>query len=138
MKQSSKFKTQLAKYETKQEEKKVKIRQEPNKFKRFWKWILYYITTPFIYVWTECHDWHFLLIFILVVLVVGCEVWVPLLLAFIFWANEPFRITCLSIAGVCEAFWMLPATPFIPICIVITIGIKRLIEKISNQKSSGS
>lgn len=136
MKKSSKFKEQLEKYEKSQNEKKEKIRQEKNGFKRFWKWVLFLLITPFKYIWTECHDWHFLLIFIIVVLVIGSEVWIPLLLAFVFWNLESFRITCLSIAGTCELFWMLPGTPFIPLCIVITISIKAIIEKIQKKKIS--
>ena len=114
---------------------KTSIRLEPNKFKRFWKWVWYLIAFPFVWIWVNIRDWRTALIFIIVFLVVSSEVWVPYLLGFIFYANEPFRISMLSVASACWLFWLGPGTPFLPLCIGITIGIKGLFNKIKEKKN---
>lgn len=116
-------------YETKQKERKEKIRQEPNKAKRFFKLIWFYISFPFVWLFYNIRDRHTLVIFIIVMLVVGCEVWIPYLLGVIFYSNEAFRITMFSVGSACWLFWLGPFTPFMPLCIVITIGIKTGINK---------
>ena len=77
----------------------------------------------FIYIWHELKDWHTLLLFGIVCLVVGVEVWLPFLLGLIF-----KNAYLLGIAAICEAFWLAPLTPFLPICIGITLAIKKPIE----------
>lgn len=127
-KKPSKFKQIEAQYKAKQEEEKAKIRQEQNKFKRFWKWVWYLISFPFKWIWVNIRDWRTALIFAIVVLVVGSEVWVPLLLGTIF-GNK----WLLGVAATCELFWLGPGTPFMVICIVITIAIKGVFNKIKEK-----
>lgn len=105
--------------------RRLKIKLEPNKFKRFFKWIWYLISFPWIWCWYNFRDWRTFVLFLGVMAVVGCEVWVPLLLGIIF-QNK----WLLGIAGACEAFWMLPGTPFIILCILITMLIKPYISKL--------
>lgn len=128
--QSSKLKKYEIQYNQQAEKRKAKIRQEPKKFKRFWKWVLYFILFPWIWIFYNIRDWRTLILFGLVCAVVGCEVWVPLLLGLIFkngWL--------LGIAATCEAFWLAPFTPFLPLCIVITFTIKEfLINKRHKKK----
>lgn len=94
-------------------------------FKKIW----YIITAPFKWVWKECKDWKTLLIFGIVMAVVGIEVWLPLLLGLIL--HNTYLI---GIATTCQLFWMLPGTPFLPLCIGITFGIKKIMEKIKCKK----
>lgn len=115
-------------YELKQKERKAKIKEEPNRFKRFWKYIWFYISFPFIWLFYNIRDWHTLVIFIIVMLVIGSEVWVPYLLAFITRGTE-FSKWMVGVGSACWIFWLGPFTPFLPLCIVITIGIKTGINK---------
>lgn len=134
-KPKTKFQEAMAKYEQSQKMRKAIIRLEPSRWKRFWKWVWFFLSWPFRYIWAEVHDWRFVVIFVATMAVVGSEVWVPLVLAWIFWGDESFRITMLSVSGTCEAFWLAPFTPFLPLCIAITMGIKSLIEKIKEKRT---
>ena len=119
------------KYENARKERLAKIKQEPSKWKRFWKYVWFALTYVCVWCWKELRDWRTFLIFIIVQLIVGSEVWVPLILGLIF-NNKGL----LAFAGTMEAFWLLPGTPFIPICIAITIGIKALIDKRKKKKET--
>lgn len=124
----------LEKYEHLQDERKAKIRLEPSKFKRFWKWIWFWVSFPWIWTFYNIRDWKTFIIFLVVFLVVSSEVWVPYLLGCICWSNEPFRITMFSVASACWLFWLGPGTPFMVIVITITIAIKSIFNKVSRKK----
>ena len=124
------FKEVEEQFKTRQNEWKARIRQEPSKAKRFWKWVWYLCAFPFVWLWVNIRDWRTALIFILVALIVSSEVWVPYLIAVICWGNEPVRISMLSVGSACWLFWIGPGTPFLVICIGITIGVKALFNKI--------
>lgn len=105
---------------------KTKIRFNGNR-KRDWLW--YFIAFPWVWIFYNIRDWRTAIIFVIVCIVVSSEVWVPYLLAFIFWNNEGWRIGLLGFASACWLFWLGPGTPFIVICISITIAIKSLFNK---------
>ena len=128
------FKEVEEKFKDSQNEWKARIRQEPSKAKRFWKWVWYLCAFPFLWLWVNIRDWRTALIFILVALVVSSEVWVPYLIAVICWNNEPVRISMLSVGSACWLFWIGPGTPFLVICIGITIGVKALFNKIKYRR----
>lgn len=122
-------------YKIKQTEYKNNIKLENNKFIRLLKWLWFYITYPFIWIWVNVRDIKTLIIFIIVFVVVSSEVWIPYLLGFIFWGNESLRITMFSVGSACLLFWnVVPCTPFLGICIVITIAIKTIINKLKTIK----
>lgn len=90
-----------------------------NKFINFCKWI-----------WSECKDWHTLVLLIIVVVLMYTPVWGGYLLHLIFgvkWGS--------AVATAYLAFWAGPFTPYFPLCITITFALKRLIEKISGKKN---
>ncbi|MGN0535769.1 MAG: hypothetical protein ACI4IR_07225 [Eubacterium sp.] len=90
-----------------------------NKFINFCKWI-----------WSECKDWHTLVLLIIVVVLMYTPVWGGYLLHLIFgvkWGS--------AVATAYLAFWAGPFTPYFPLCITITFALKRLIEKISGNKN---
>ena len=124
------FKEVEEKFKNSQNEWKTRIRQEPSKAKRFWKWAWYLCAFPFLWIWVNIRDWRTALIFVFVALIVSSEVWVPYLIAVICWNNEPVRISMLSVGSACWLFWIGPGTPFLVICIGLTIGIKALFNKI--------
>ena len=128
------FKEVEEKFKNSQNEWKTRIRQDPSKAKRFWKWVWYLCAFPFLWLWVNIRDWRTALIFILVALVVSSEVWVPYLIVVICWSNEPVRISMLSVGSACWLFWIGPGTPFLVICIGITIGVKALFNKIKYRR----
>ena len=119
------FKELNKEYEAKQKEEKEKIRRQPSKYKRFWMWVWYWFIFPFKWIWVNIRDWKTALIFGLVFLVVSSEVWVPYLLGFIF--NNNWLI---GIGSTCWAFWLAPGTPFMVICIGLTMAVKALLNRI--------
>lgn len=117
------------KFKEAQKIEKAKIKAESNKFKRFWKWVWFWFLFPWKWCFVELRDWQTILIFFIVITLVGSEVWVPGLLGTIFWGTE-FGNTMLGVMGTCLFFWnCVPCTPFLMICITITIGAKTLFNK---------
>lgn len=117
-------------YEFKQKLIKEEIKSQP---KHFWKLVWYYIKKPFVWLKDNIKDWRTAIIFIIVFLVLSCEVWVPYLLGIISWGTD-FSKWCFGIASACWLFWLGPGTPFLPICIGLTILIKSLFNKIRFRK----
>lgn len=91
-----------------------------NKFINFCKWV-----------WSECKDWRTLLLFGIVVVLMYTPVWLGYILYFVFkskWA--------MGIASTYLVFWAGPFTPYFPLCVAITFGIKKIIEKIKGTKNT--
>ena len=74
-----------------------------------------------------------IIIFIIVFLVLSSEVWVMYLLYFI--TNNAWF---LWIGSACWAFWLAPFTPFLPLCIAITFGVRKLYNKLTKTKCQKS
>lgn len=88
-----------------------------NKFINFCKWV-----------WSECKDWHTLLLFAIVVVLMYAPVLLGYILYFVFkskWA--------MGVASAYLVFWAGPFTPYFPLCIAITLSLKKLIEKIKGR-----
>lgn len=90
-----------------------------NKFKSFLKWI-----------WTQLKDVQTLIIFIIVLAVMYFPAYGFYILSLIL--NNAMLA---YIATVYVAFWAGPFTPFFPLCISITLGIKALINKAKEKKN---
>lgn len=123
-------------YKEKQAEWKNRISKEPNRFKRFWKWVWFLIAYPFVWCWVNIRDWRTALIFLIVCAVVSIEVWLPYLIGAICWSNEALRISMFSVGSACWIFWLGPGTPFLPLCIGITIGVKGIFNKVKEKKQN--
>lgn len=102
-----------------------------NKVKSFAKWCWNKTVQLFKWLWTQLKDWKNLIIFLIVFVVVSCEVWVSYLLAIItgdeYWWG---------IGSACWAFWLAPFTPFLTICITITLGIRAIIDKVRKKRDA--
>lgn len=75
--------------------------------------------------WSECKDWHTLALFAIVVVLMYAPVWLGYILYFVFkskWA--------MGVASAYLVFWAGPFTPYFPLCIAITLSLKKLIEKL--------
>lgn len=116
-------------YSKKQTLWKTSIRLETNRWKRFWKWIAYYITFPFVWIWINIRDWKTALIFVIVFLAVSSEVWVMYLLYFIT-KNNWF----LAVGSACWLFWLGPGTPFMVIVVSLTIAIKTFFNHVKKNR----
>ena len=115
-------------YQTSLSYEKGLIKSEPRKGKRFLKILWLLVRWPWQWLWMACHDWRLVLVYVGWMAIVGSEVWVPFLLG-ILSPDPSFKAWMLSVAGTCEAFWLLPLTPFMPICIALTIGTKAVMDR---------
>lgn len=88
-----------------------------NKIKQFVKWL-----------WQQLKDWRNLVILGVVVAVVSSEVWVPYLLGLL--TGDAWWY---AVGTACWVFWLGPFTPFWPLCIALTLGIRRVIDAISDR-----
>ena len=122
------------KYNEQANKRKIKIRLQSNRFKRFWMWVWYFIAFPFVWLFYNIRDWRSVVIFAIVAVILSSEVWVPYLIGVICWSNKALRITMFSIGSACWLFWLGPGTPFMIICIGVTIFIKGLFNKIHSRK----
>lgn len=117
-------------YEKEQKEKLKAIKSEP---RHFFKLVWFYFKKPFVWIKNSIKDIHTLIIFIIVFLAISIEVWVPYLFAIITWGTD-FSKWCLGFASTCWLFWLLPFTPFLPLCIALTFIIKGIFDKIRFKK----
>ncbi len=88
------------------------------KFKSFFKWL-----------WQQLKDWRTLILFIIVFIVMSASVWIWYVLGFIL-NNAWFY----GVGSAVWLFWAGPFTPFIPLCIAITFGIKKLYLVLKERK----
>lgn len=118
----------LQDYENRQKAWKAHIKFEPNKFRRFWKWVWYLIAFPWVWTFYNIRDWRTAVIFVITFLVLSSEVWVPYLLGVIFHSSW-----LIGVGTACWLFWLGPGTPFMVICIMVTIAVKGLFNKIGEK-----
>lgn len=86
-----------------------------------------------LWIWGECKDVKTLALLLVVIAVVYSPVWAGYLLYGLFgWT------WCLAMATTCLVFWAGPFTPFFPLCIAITLAIKRLFQKFGKKSSRNS
>ena len=77
------------------------------------------------WVWRECKDWHTFALFCAVSAVLSAPIWLGYLLGFIFrWEWAILGATAIW------GFFLLPGAPFILPAVAITLGIKRLWQRI--------
>lgn len=87
------------------------------------------IAAFFRWIWGECRDWRTVVLLLAVVAVVYSPVWVGYLLKLIFgWNWAAVMATAVLL------FWAGPFTPFFPLCIAITLALKRWLEKRKENK----
>lgn len=125
----NKFKEIEKQFNEKQAIAKKQIKDEPKRLKRFFKWIAYWFVFPWKWLFVNIRDFRTFIIFGIVFLVISCEVWVPYIIYFI-----TKDIWWVGIGTACWTFWALPGTPFLVICITLTIIIKGLFNKLVRKK----
>jgi len=116
-------------YNEQANKRKEKIRQEPNKFKRFWKWVWYLICFPFVWLFYNIRDWRSLICLIISLLLWSSSVWVFYLLYYLT-GNQWF----LGIGTAVWVWWLSPfGSPFIFLSTLTAIGIKSILNKIARK-----
>lgn len=116
-------------YQMWREVKKFEIHKAQTKPQKFWLGLKYIFISPFKYLVINLRDLTTWIIFIITFLVLSSEVWVFYLLGLIT-GNAWFY----GVASACWLFWLGPFTPFLPLCIAITIGIKEIIIRWKKRK----
>lgn len=120
-----------AQYNKQAEKRKEKIRQEPNKFKRFWKWVWYAICFPWVWLFYNIRDWRTAICVLISLAFWSASVWVFYLLYFLT-QNEWF----LGIGTAVWVWWLSPVgSPFILLSTITAIGIKAVFNKIKERKN---
>ena len=85
----------------------------------------------FKWIWQECKDWKTFVLLLCVVFVMYAPVWGGYLLHAAFgWA------WCSAVASAYLLFWAGPFTPFFPVCIGITLSIKKALQLRSQKRNS--
>lgn len=121
---------------------KVFIKQEPSRWKRFWKLVWWFLKDPFMWIWHHRKDWKTVVIFIVVNVVASGSVWAFYLAAVIVGPGTSLGKWLWGIGSAVWAWWLLPASPYTLIVIGLTIGIRALIAEIEkrhikNEKKNG-
>ena len=74
------------------------------------------------WIWEQCKDWHTVVLLIFVIIVMYFPVWGGYMLYGMFgWG------WCAAAASAYMLFWAGPFTPFFPLCIFITLSLKKLL-----------
>lgn len=121
------------KYNEKQSSWKLKIRLEPNRFKRFWKWVWYFIAFPFVWLFYNIRDWRSLICVIISFLLWSSSVWLFYLLAFITGWTTTTAKWFIGIGSAVWVWWISPVgSPFILLVTFTAIGMKMLFNKIKS------
>jgi len=114
-------------YNEQAERRKEKIKQEPSKFKRFWKWVWYLIAFPFVWLFYNCRDWRSLICIIISFALWSASVWIWYVLAFFSGLETETGKWFLGVGTAVWAWWLSPVgSPFILITTMTAIGLKSL------------
>lgn len=105
---------------------RIIISSEPNWGLRILKYAGHFFIYPFVWAWNNLRDWETIVIFAIVLIAVSSEVWIFYLVALLTWGTE-FSKWAIGIGSTLWAFWLAPATPFLPLCVAVTMGIKRFL-----------
>lgn len=122
-------------YKEQAEKRKNAIRAKPTKWKRFWGWIWYSVCFPWVWAFYNIRDWRTAVIFVISMIVVSASVWGFYLTALFFgWTATDIGKTLISVGSAVWVWWLSPVgSPFILICVALTIAIKMTFDKIKGK-----
>lgn len=121
-------------YKELQLRRKIRIRLERNKYKRFWKWVWYLISFPFVWLFFNIRDWRSAVCVIISLVLWSASVWVFYLLAFVSgWTTEAAK-WFIGIGSAIWIWWLSPVgSPFIVLVTFTSIGLKALLNKLGKR-----
>ena len=121
------------KYNEQANNRKMKIRLDTNRFRRFFKWVWYYLSFPFVWLFYNIRDWRTAICVVISFLLWSSSVWLFYLLAFITGWNTTTAKWFLGIGSAVWIWWMSPlGSPFILLVTITAIGMKMLFNKIKS------
>lgn len=136
-KKQSKLKQLEEQYNDLANKRKDKIRTTSNKFKRFWKWVWYFISFPFVWLFFNIRDWRSFVCVLVSFLLWSASVWVFFVLAIITGWQTDIGKWFYGIGLGVWAWWLSPlGSPFILLVTLTSIGIKSLFNIISRKKTT--
>ena len=120
-------------YAEKQNLWKINIRLTQNKFKRFWKWVLFYIAFPFVWLFYNIRDWRSAVCVGISMVLWSSSVWVFYLCAILCgWTTDVAKVL-IGIGSAVWAWWLSPlGSPFILLVTFTAIGMKMLFNIIKD------
>lgn len=126
-----------AKYKEQADRRKAKIRLEPNKFKRFWKWAWYAIAFPWVWLFYNIRDWRSAICVVISLLLWSSSVWGFYLAALLCgWKSTEAGMWLFGIGTSVWVWWASPVgSPFILLVTMTSIGMKMLFDKLKNRKA---
>lgn len=88
------------------------------------KWLIAKVKSFCYWLWQECKDLRTLVLLGIVIVAMYSPVWGGYLMHFLFgWKWGSVMATAVLL------FWAGPMTPFFPLCVAITLAIKKLLHK---------
>lgn len=115
--------------------KKWELERNHPKGKRFFPWLYMVLVLPWVLIWKWLrHDWRLFIVFGVWCAIVSCEVWVPYLIGFITWGTEASKYW-FGVGTACWAFWLSGGTPFLAICLGLTMLTEVVWKTITKHKN---
>jgi hypothetical protein len=126
-----------AKYKEQDERRKEKIRATPSKFKRFWKWVWYFIAFPWIWLFYNIRDWRSAICGVISLLLWSSSVWGFYLASLLCgWKSTEAGLWLFGIGTTVWIWWASPVgSPFILLVTMTAIGMKMIFDKIKRRKN---
>lgn len=122
------------KYNEQANKRKIKIRLQSNRFKRFWMWVWYFIAFPFVWLFYNIRDWRSAICVVISFLLWSSSVWIWYLLAFIVGLDTGSGKWFLGIGSAVWIWWISPVgSPFILLVTMTAIGMKMLFDLIKRK-----
>jgi hypothetical protein len=116
--------------------RKIRIRLQTNKFKRFWMWVWYLISFPFVWLFYNIRDWRSGICILISFLLWSSSVWGFYLAALLCgWTTDAAK-WCLGVGSAVWVWWISPVgSPFILLVTITGIGMKMIFNKIKRARN---
>ena len=122
-------------YDAQANARKGKIRQEPSKWKRFWKWVWYLMSFPFVWLFYNIRDWRSAVCIAVSFTLWSASVWGFYLAAAICgWTSTDAGKWLIGIGSAVWAWWVSPiGSPFILLVTFTAIGMKAAFNRMKGK-----
>lgn len=130
-----KFSEVEAIYKEKQKLWKISIKLEQNKFKRFWKWVWYFVAFPWVWLFYNIRDWRSAICVLISFLLWSSSVWGFYLAALLCgWTTDAAK-WLIGTGSAVWVWWLSPVgSPFILLVTFTSIAIKAAFNFIKERK----
>ena len=124
-------------YNEQANKRKMKIRLDPSKFRRFWRWVWYFIAFPFVWLFYNIRDWRSGVCILISFLLWSSSVWgFYLAAALCGWTTNAAK-WLIGVGSAVWIWWISPVgSPFILLVTITAIGMKMLFNKMHKKKEN--